>query len=129
MKIAVQLAAAAVICSLPSVAHAQGDPAKGENSFKKCKICHQIGEGAKNQVGPELNGVIGRKAGSVEGFAYSPAMKEAGEKGLTWTEENINKYIENPKEFVPKNKMAFVGIKQEGERADIIAYLKNNPAK
>ena len=124
MKIAVQLAVAAAIASLSTTAMAEGDAAKGENVFKKCKICHQVGEGAKNQVGPQLNGVIGRKAGSLPDFNYSPAMKEAGEKGLVWSEETIAKYSENPKDFVPKNKMAFVGLKKEDERADVIAYLK-----
>jgi cytochrome c len=124
MKIAVQLAVAAAICGLSSAAMAEGDVAKGENVFKKCKICHQVGEGAKNQVGPQLNGVVGRKAGSLADFSYSPAMKEAGDKGLVWDEANLAKYVENPKDFVPKNKMAFVGLKKEDERADVIAYLK-----
>jgi len=129
MKIAIQLATVAVICSLSATAMAEGDAAAGENVFKKCKICHQIGENAKNQVGPELNGIIGRKAGSLEGFSYSPAMKEAGEKGTVWNEETIAKYVESPKDFVPKNKMAFVGLKAEKDRADVIAYLAKFPAK
>jgi cytochrome c len=124
MKIAVQLAIVAAIAGLSTAAMAEGDVAKGENVFKKCKVCHQVGEGAKNQVGPQLNGIIGRKAGSLPDFAYSPAMKEEGEKGLVWSEESIAKYVENPKDFVPKNKMAFVGLKKEDERADVIAYLK-----
>jgi len=123
-KIILGLAVAGMFGGVSVAAAAEGDPAKGENVFKKCKICHQIGEGAKNQVGPQLNGVVGRKAGTVEGFSYSPAMKEAGEKGLTWTDENLHKYVENPKDFVPKNKMAFVGLKKEDERDDVIAYLK-----
>lgn len=130
MKAFVQLAVVTAICSLSAgVMAAEGDPVNGENVYKKCKICHQIGEGAKNQVGPEQNGVVGRKAGTAEGFNYSPAMKEAGEKGLVWTEENLHKYLENPKEFVPKNKMAFVGLKSEKDRDDVIAYLKKFPAK
>ena len=125
MKISVQLAVVAAICSLSaSVMAAEGDPANGENVFKKCKICHQIGDGAKNQVGPVLTGIVGRKAGSIDGFAYSPAMKEAGEKGLLWSDENLHKYLESPKDFVAKNKMAFVGLKVEKERDDVIAYLK-----
>lgn len=124
MKLAVQLAVAVAIAGLSTSAMAEGDAAKGENVFKKCKICHQVGEGAKNQVGPQLNGIVGRKAGSLADFNYSPAMKEAGEKGLVWNEETIAKYAENPKDFVPKNKMAFVGLKKEDERADVVAYLK-----
>jgi cytochrome c len=123
-KIILGLAVAGMFGGVSVAAAAEGDPAKGENVFKKCKICHQIGEGAKNQVGPQLNGVVGRKAGTIEGFSYSPAMKEAGEKGLTWTDEALHKYVENPKDFVPKNKMAFVGLKKEDERDDVIAYLK-----
>jgi cytochrome c2 len=129
MRIAIQLAAAAAICGFSSTAMAQADPANGENVFKKCKICHQVGDSAKNQVGPMLNGIVGRKAGTVEGFAYSPAMKEVGEKGMVWTEENLTKYVENPKDFIPKNKMAFVGLKTDKERADVIAYLQKFPAK
>jgi cytochrome c2 len=129
MKIAIQLAVAAVICGFSATAMAEGDAANGEIVFKKCKICHQIGEGAKNQVGPMLNGVVGRKAGTAEGFTYSPAMKEAGDKGTVWTEDNLAKYVENPKDFVPKNKMAFVGLKTDQERADVIAYLQKFPAK
>jgi cytochrome c2 len=108
---------------LPVQAYAQ-DVAKGETIFKKCHICHEVGPNAKIKVGPVLNGVIGRKAGTYPGFNYSPAMKEAGEKGTVWTEDNISKYLENPREFVPKNKMAFVGLKTPEERADVIAYLK-----
>jgi cytochrome c2 len=123
-KVILRLAVVAAVCGLSAAVRAEGDAAKGENVFKKCKICHQVGENAKNQVGPQLNGVVGRKAGTVEGFNYSPAMKEAGEKGLVWNDESLSKYVENPKDFVPKNKMAFVGLKQESERADVIAYLK-----
>jgi cytochrome c2 len=129
MKIAIQLAAVAVICSLSTAAMAEGDAANGENVFKKCKICHQVGESAKNQVGPALNGVIGRKAGIGDGFSYSPAMKAAGEKGTVWNDETLGKYLENPKDFVPQNKMAFVGLKAEKDRADVIAYLAKFPAK
>jgi cytochrome c2 len=129
MKRVIQLAAVAAICSFSATAMAEGDAANGENVFKKCKICHQIGEGAKNQIGPALTGVIGRKAGAAEGFNYSPAMKAAGEKGTVWNEETIGKYLENPKEFLPQNKMAFVGLKAEKDRADVIAYLAKFPAK
>jgi cytochrome c len=128
-KIILGLAAFGALCAVSGAANAQGDVAKGENSFKKCKICHQVGDTAKNGVGPQLNGIVGRKAGTAEGFAYSPAMKAEGEKGLVWDDASLAKYIENPKDFVPQNKMAFVGIKQEAERADVIAYLKTLAAK
>ena len=97
------------------------DAAHGEKVFIKCKVCHQIGDGAKTQVGPELNGVIGRKSASIDGFAYSDGMKNAN---LTWTEANISEYLKNPKQKVPANKMAFVGLSKPEDIADIIAFLK-----
>ena len=122
MRLTIAAAAALALC-LPAQTFAQ-DAAKGETVFKKCQICHEVGPTAKVKVGPILNDVIGRKAATLPGFAYSPAMKEAGEKGMTWTDENLAKYLENPREFIPKNKMAFVGLKKEDERADVLAYLK-----
>jgi len=109
-------------------AHADGDAEKGEKVFRKCKACHTV-EDAKNKVGPTLQGVIGRTAGTVEGFKYSDAMKEAGAGGMVWTEENIAMYLEKPKDFIQKNKMAFVGLKKESDRADVIAYLKTFSAQ
>ncbi len=123
MRFKFTAATVALVICLPVQAYAQ-DAAKGEVIFKKCQICHEVGPSAKVKVGPILNDVIGRQAGTLPGFAYSPAMKEAGEKGTTWTDENISKYLENPRDFVPKNKMAFVGLKKEDERADVLAYLK-----
>ena len=123
MRSRISAAAVALALCLPGQAFAQ-DAAKGETVFKKCQICHEVGPSAKVKVGPILNDVMGRKAGTLPGFAYSPAMKEAGEKGLTWTDENVSKYLENPRDFIPKNKMAFVGLKKEDERADVLAYLK-----
>jgi cytochrome c2 len=124
MKFKISAAAAALLLSMPVAAYAAGDAAKGETVFKKCKICHQVGPTAKNAVGPDQNNLIGRKAGTGEGFKYSDAMKEAGDKGMVWTEENIDKYLADPKNFIPKNKMAFVGLPDAQDRADVIAYLK-----
>lgn len=123
MRLRISAAAVTLVLCLPVQAFAQ-DAAKGETIFKKCQICHDVGPTAKVKIGPILNDVIGRQAGTLPGFAYSPAMKEAGEKGMTWTDENLAKYLENPRDFVPKNKMAFVGLKKEDERADVLAYLK-----
>lgn len=123
MKLKIAAAAATLALCLPVQAFAQ-DAAKGEKIFQKCHICHDVGPTAKIKVGPILNDVIGRKAGTLAGFQYSPAMKEAGEKGLAWSEESIDKYLTNPREFVPKNKMAFVGLPKPEDRADVIAYLK-----
>ena len=105
------------------------DAEKGETVFKACRACHQVGEGAKNGVGPILNGIVGRKAGSIDGFNYSEANKEAGAGGLVWTEEKLFEYLEKPMVFMPKTKMAFVGVKDEGDRKDIIAFLKTQAAK
>jgi cytochrome c len=127
MRLRISAAAVALGLCLPAQAYAQ-DVAKGETIFKKCQICHEVGPTAKVKVGPVLNDVIGRTAGTFPGFAYSPAMKEAGEKGLVWSDETIAKYLDSPRDFVPKNKMAFVGLKKEDERADVIAFLHKNSA-
>ena len=105
------------------------DAANGEEIFKKCRACHMIGPDAQNRVGPVLNGVIGRKAGMIEGFSYSDANKEAGAKGLVWTEDVLFKYLEKPMVFLPKTKMAFAGLTDEADRKDVIAYLKQFTAK
>ncbi|MGF1611210.1 MAG: c-type cytochrome [Kiloniellales bacterium] len=102
------------------VAQAEGDPAKGERAFNKCKACHAL-EAGKNKIGPSLHGLMGRNAGTVEGFKYSDAMMNSG---LTWDEETLDQYLADPKGFIPGNKMVFVGLKKEGEREDVIAYLK-----
>jgi cytochrome c len=97
------------------------DPAAGEKAYAVCKACHRVGEGAKNTIGPTLNGVVGRPAASVEGFAYSEAMKNSG---ITWDEATLTEYLKNPKAKVPGTKMAFAGVKDDTKVADIIAYLK-----
>jgi cytochrome c len=113
------LSSAALIASL-GAAEAQ-DAAAGEKVFAQCKACHQIGENAKNAVGPVLNGVIGRPAGSVEGYSYSPANKNSG---LTWDEATFRDYIKDPKAKVPGTKMVFAGVKDEKRVSDLVAYLK-----
>ena len=105
-------------------AYAAGDATHGEAVFKQCKICHAVGATAKPGGGPVQNNLIGATAGARPGYTYSPAMKEAGEKGLVWTEENLDKYLENPKAIVPGTKMVFPGVKKPEDRADVIAYLK-----
>jgi len=97
------------------------DAAAGEKVFAKCKICHQVGEGAKNGVGPVLNGVVGRKAGSEEGYNYSTANKSSG---LTWDDATLKQYLKNPRAMVPGTKMIFPGISNEKDIDDVIAYLK-----
>lgn len=97
------------------------DVEAGQRSFNKCRACHQIGEGARNLVGPQLNGLIGRHSGSAEGYAYSAANKNSG---LTWDEATFTDYIKDPKAKIPGTKMIFAGIKNEKEIADLIAFLK-----
>jgi len=106
-------------------AHAAGDAANGEKIFKaQCKLCHAVGPTAKPGVGPVQNNLIGATAGARPGFNYSTAMKEAGAKGLVWSDETLDKYLTDPKATVPGNKMAFPGVKKDTDRADVIAYLK-----
>ncbi len=100
------------------------DPAAGVDLFKKCRACHLVGDNARHAVGPALNSIVGRKAGSAEGYVYSDNLRELGQSGLTWTEEQLGRYLENPKAVVPKGKMAFPGIADPEDRADLIAYLK-----
>lgn len=99
--------------------------AAGESVWKKCKSCHQVGEGAKHRVGPQLNGIIGRTAGTVDGFKkYSKDMVEAGENGLVWTQETLSAYLEKPRDMIKRTRMSFAGLKDEEDRAAVIEYLK-----
>jgi cytochrome c len=124
MSLLKSVVAGVVALGLAGTSVAAQNAENGEQVFKKCRACHQVGEGAKNGVGPMLNGLLGRTSGTVPEFNYSEANKEAGAKGLVWTEEELNKYLEAPLAYMPKNKMAFAGLKDEGDRKDIIAYLK-----
>ncbi|WP_093164097.1 c-type cytochrome [Aliiruegeria lutimaris] len=101
--------------------------ADGEKVFKKCKACHQVGEDAKNKVGPILNGIVGRAAGTGDDFKYSNAMIEAGEGGLVWNDETLAGYLEAPKKYIKGNKMSFAGLKKADDIAAITAYLKAHP--
>jgi cytochrome c len=123
---------AVVLLALSGPSLAEGDATKGKAAFAKCGICHQVGPGAKTVVGPVLNGIVDRKAASVADYAmYSPGMKKLGADGFVWTDENIDKWIADPKAMLPDSPMAlaFQGIPDAGERADIIAYLKTVPAQ
>lgn len=121
--------AAAALFAATTFAHAEGDAEKGEKVFKRCKACHAVGEGAKNKVGPQLNGIVGRDIASAEGYNYGDAIKAKGEELGAWTEELLAQYLEDPKAFVEgRSKMAFK-LKKEGQRADVIAYLKTFAAE
>jgi cytochrome c len=112
---------AGVIVVASSAGALAQDVAAGETSFKKCLPCHRIGEGAKNLVGPELNGLEGRKSGSVEGYSYTEANKNSG---ITWDEAQFKEYITNPRTKIPGTKMVFAGISSDSERNNLWAYLK-----
>ncbi len=96
------------------------DAAAGEKVFAVCKACHQVGDSAKNVVGPVLNGLFGRHSGSVEGYSYSEANKSSG---ITWDEATFSEYIKDPKAKIPGTKMIFAGIQDEQKVKDLIAYL------
>lgn len=111
-----------IVMIYPIQSNAQ-DTYLGEKIFKKCKACHAVGAGAKNRVGPHLNALDGRKAGSVEGYKYSKAMAAAGQEGLVWTKETLDEFLKKPKAMIKKTKMAFPGLKKPDNRVDLIAYL------
>jgi len=111
------LAFALIAISVPAFA---GDPAAGAKVFKKCQACHAVGEGATNKVGPELNGIFGRTAGSVPDYSYSDANKNSA---IVWDHAIFAEYIKNPRGYIPGTKMSFVGLKKDKEIEDITAYL------
>lgn len=114
-------AALAALIVLPASQAFAQDAEAGKTVFNQCRACHQVGETAKNGAGPVLNGLFGRKAGTVEGYNFSEANKKSG---VTWDEANFATYIKDPKAFMPGNKMAYVGLKDEKRVADLIAFLK-----
>ncbi len=110
----------------PAVEMAAADPAliaAGEAVFKKCKACHKVGDGAKNAVGPALNGIVDQPAGAVDGFKYSSDLADAAAGGLVWDSENLHTFLEKPKSLIAKTKMSFAGLKKAEERDAVIAYL------
>ncbi len=125
----VEVAAADPAATETGAEAAQGDldPAlveAGEKAFKKCSACHQVGDGAKNRSGPQLNGVIGRVAGSVEDFKYSSAFADANADGLVWTDETLAEFLAKPRDYISGTKMSFAGVRDEEDIAAVIAYLR-----
>jgi cytochrome c len=115
------LSSLVVVTSLIAVSGALAqDVTAGKSSFNKCMACHAIGEGAKNKVGPVLNGLDGRKSGTVDGYSYSDANKNSG---ITWSKDQFLEYIKEPKAKIPNTKMVFAGIKNEKEANDLWAFL------
>ena len=121
--------AAICLIGLPVMGSADGDATKGEKVFRKCKACHAIGEGAKNKVGPVLNGVVGRQVATSEGFKYSTVLTELGAGGQTWTAEDLALFLEKPRNFAKGTKMSFAGLRKEADRQNIIAYLASFPGE
>ena len=116
------LTAVFAVMALPALA--EGDAAKGEKIFRKCKACHAVGEGAKNKVGPVLTGIVGKQAGQNPDFKYSSGMVEAAEGGLTWDHEALATFQTKPKDLVKGTKMSFAGLRKESDIENIIAYLE-----
>src|SRR4051794_24095773 len=115
-----RFALAALITLSTAVGASAQDVEAGERSFNKCLPCHSVGEDARNKVGPVLNGLEGRKSGTIEGFSYSEANKAAA---ITWNHESFLDYIKDPRAKIPGTKMVFAGIKNEKEAQDLWAYL------
>lgn len=102
-----------------------GDPVRGEQLFKRdCAACHQLGEGAVNRVGPQLNGVFDRRAGTIADFSYSKAMHRMGSDGLTWTLETLDAYLANPRSLVSGTRMSYRGMKDQADRQALMAFLR-----
>ncbi len=113
----------ALVCSA-AAADDFGDPAAGEKVFGKCRSCHQVGDGAKHRIGPHLNGLFGRKAGSHEDFRYSKAMVRAGSGGLEWHADTLDTFLEKPRSLASGTRMSFAGLKKPEDRLNLIAYLR-----
>jgi len=105
-------------------APAVGDPAAGEAAFRKCASCHQVGPSARSLFGPQLNGLAGRRAGSLAGYAYSPAMRKSG---IVWNDQTLARFLRDPGDTVPGTKMRFWGIGDERQIANLLAYLRQFP--
>ena len=127
MKIATTAVTAAFLTVFAMPALADGDAAEGEKVFRKCKACHAVGDGAKNRVGPALNGVVDNPAGQNGDFKYSSGLQTAAAEGLVWDEEALEAFLTKPRDFIKGTKMSFAGLKDEDDIEDVIAYLRTFP--
>jgi len=118
--VVVLIAAATAYLAAAGVAHADGDAARGEKKFEECAACHKIAPGEDN-VGPNLHGVFGRKAGTLADFRYSPALKRSG---ITWTPQTLDTFLADPQKVIPANRMPYAGLADASDRTDLIAYLQ-----
>lgn len=116
------LAALMAAAMAPGTTRAQ-DAAAGQRVYNQCRACHTADQGGRNGVGPNLWGILDRRAGAVDGFRYSANLRELGEGGLTWTEDRLRAYIANPKSVVPRGSMSYVGLRNEQQMNDLLAYL------
>lgn len=124
MKILKTAILAASAAAFAAPAFADGDLDKGKKVFNKCKACHAVGKGAKNKIGPQLNGITGAEIASVEGYRYSKAFLARKEEGLVWNDAELDAYLLKPRDHTPGTKMSFVGLRKEADRINVIAYLK-----
>ncbi|MCK8484948.1 c-type cytochrome [Aliiroseovarius sp. S2029] len=115
---------ATLVWASPAHSNELGDADRGAEVFDECASCHSVGQGAKNRVGPHLNGLFGRRAAGIEGFRYSAGLTRMGKDGLVWNFDLLDRYVENPKAFASDTRMAYNGLKDEGQRADLLAYLR-----
>jgi cytochrome c2 len=114
-------AALLVAGGMASTASAEGDPAAGERVYRQCMACHVL-DAEQNRVGPHLVGIFGREAGAVDGFNYSPAMADSG---IVWDDDTIGEYLADPRGYIPGNRMAFAGLRNPEQIADVIAYMRS----
>ena len=108
----------------PHAPASAGDAVAGQKVYRKCVACHMIGDGAKHRIGTHLNGIVGRAVASIDGYKYSKGMLEYAKTQATWTEAALDAYLANPRQTVKGTRMAFVGLKKEKDRQDVIAYMK-----
>jgi cytochrome c len=120
-KFRLPVVVATIAMALSISAANAADIKKGQKVFKKCKACHTLKAGGKNKIGPNLHGIVGSKAASVEGFKYSAAMKASG---IVWDAATLDKFLTKPRKLVPKTKMAFAGLRKQPQRDNLIAYLQ-----